>query len=144
MVWTSIFSDAPSREYDILFFFYTHDRDGVLRVFCSFRFLSCKSPIGTARHLFSRSVKGTSSGSSTSWINAKTGKAKPTTSVLHDTVSSLDRAAPLPRWLMIANRGCVVFFSSFGECCCSFGESSSKESFWKETARRFHFASISN
>ncbi|TGZ49166.1 hypothetical protein DBV15_11394, partial [Temnothorax longispinosus] len=35
-------------------------RLGVLRVRSSFRFLSCRSPIGTAKHLFSRSVSGAS------------------------------------------------------------------------------------
>lgn len=126
---------------DIILLFHTYDRDAILRVFNNFRFLSCKSQIGTARHFFSRSVNGTSSGSSMSWINARMGRVKPppVTSVFQDTVvSSFDEVAP--RWLpMIANHDSVVLFSSFGESCCSFDglySSSSKESFWKETAQQ--------
>ena len=132
---------AIKESWNSISVFYTHDRDGVLRVFSNFRFLSCRSPIGTARHLFSRSVNGTSSGSSTSWINARIGRAELLVmSVLQDTVSSLDEVAPFPRWLTIANHGCIVFFSSRDKGCCSFGGAfSSKESFWKETERRFYF-----
>lgn len=135
-----LFTKVLLKNHEILFVFYTHDRDGVLRVFSNFRFLSCRSPIGTARHLFSRSVNGTSSGSSTSWINARIGRAKPpVTSVLQDIVSSLDEVVPFPRWLTIASLGCVVFFSSLDDSCCSFGEASSSKEFWKETEQRLWF-----
>lgn len=119
-------------------------RLGVLRVRSSFRFLSWRSPIGTARHLFSRSVSGASGTVFSASCGISTGS---TTSVgivmiLSMTVllSCLARSSSSFPWATLTarpKRGSwrvpVIRFSSFVG-------SSSNESLWKETVQRFSFS----
>lgn len=115
-------------------------RLGVLRVRSSFRFLSWRSPIGTARHLFSRSVSGASGIVLSASCGISTGS---TTSVgivmiLSMTVLlSCSAGSPPFPWVTLTarpKRGSwrlpVIRFSSFVG-------SSSNESLWKETVQRF-------
>lgn len=117
-------------------------RIGVLRVRSSFLFLSCRSPIGTARHLFSRSVSGASASivfSVSCGISkgSTTSVGIVTTLSLTVLLSCCSRSSPPLPWATLTakpKRGSwmllMIRFSSFVG-------SSSNESLWKETVQRF-------